>query len=181
MSPTTPGVGGRDPVVLQLDASFAHLRVERAEVRLRGVEIVLRRVELVLADRAGLEQRLQPLDLALPVGARPPRAPVRCDSVLRTVAASCSGSICTQRRAGADLTSPDFTKIFVTRPSTCGWMVVEFSERTVEMNSDDNSIGFVCERQDGHAGGAAASGARRRRRAPAPHQPARPAGRTKAE
>jgi hypothetical protein len=27
-------------------------------------------------------------------------------------------------------------------PSTCGWMVVEFSDRTVEMNSDDISIGL---------------------------------------
>src|SRR4029453_10566811 len=38
--------------------------------------------------------------------------------------------------------SPDFTKIFVTRPSTSGWTVVERSERMVAMNSEACSTGL---------------------------------------
>ena len=63
MSPTTPACGAFDAVVLELDAPLAHLRVERGEPGLGGAQRVLRLLELLPADRAGLDERLEALDL----------------------------------------------------------------------------------------------------------------------
>ena len=56
MSPTVPGLRRDDAVELELDASLAHLGVERGETRLGRSQRVLRLVELGLADGAGLDQ-----------------------------------------------------------------------------------------------------------------------------
>src|SRR6186997_1295516 len=67
----------------------------------------------------------------------------RCDSVFCSVACCFSWSIWTIGDPERT-TSPDLTKTFVTRPSTCGCTVVELSDRTVEMKSDDTSMGLSC-------------------------------------
>ena len=58
----------------QLDALLADLRVERGELCLGGVQLVLRLLELLAADRAGGDERLEPLHLP---AARDPEAVAR--------------------------------------------------------------------------------------------------------
>ena len=120
MSPTVPAVRGDDAVVLELHLVLANLRVERAEIRPRArLELVLRLVEFVLADRARVEQRLQPLDLPPSSTSRPLRAPAR-----RLGTSHRRGLLAPDRSAPAARPartwSPDLTKILVTCPSTCG-------------------------------------------------------------
>ena len=54
-------------VVLELDPPLANLRLERVEASLGCAQRVLRLVELLAADGAGLDERLESLDLLAPV------------------------------------------------------------------------------------------------------------------
>ena len=137
--PDRAGLRRDHAVVLELDASLAHLRLERGEARLGSAQRVLRLIDLGPADGTGRDERLP---CAWSAGASTwtsASVPARLASALETAACCLAGLIWTS--GVPTLTRwPAFTKMRVTSPSTSGWIVVERSERKVAMKSEVSSI-----------------------------------------